>query len=118
VLRARGQEGELESILERQALPSTLDELRARARAALDGRRAEAALAATDAALALEPKDFDMLMTRAGALELLASTAGVEASLLRAREIEPLRASVGLSLFYLRHQRFADAAAIADGVLK
>jgi glycosyltransferase involved in cell wall biosynthesis/Tfp pilus assembly protein PilF len=118
VLRARGQEGDLESILERQALPATLDELRTRARSALDGKRAEAALAATDAALALEPNDFDMLMTRAGALELLASLSGVEASLLRAREIEPLRASVGLSLFYLRHERFADAAAIADGVLK
>jgi hypothetical protein len=59
-----------------------------------------------------------MLMTRAGALELLASPAGVEASLLRAREIDPVRSSVALSLFYLRNERFADAAAIADGVLK
>jgi tetratricopeptide (TPR) repeat protein len=116
-LEVRGREEESQGV--RQiATPKTFDEWKERAHRALDEKRAEAAFTATEAALALKPKDFDMLMTRAGALELLASSAGVEASLIRAREIDPVRSAVALSLFYLRNERFADAAAVADAVLK
>jgi tetratricopeptide (TPR) repeat protein len=118
LLQARGYEGDAEALRRRRELPATLEDLKARARRALDEKRPEAALAACEGALAIDPGSLDMLMTRAGALELLASPAGVEASLLRAREIDPVRSSVALSLFYLRNERFADAAAIADGVLK
>lgn len=118
LLAANGRQGEAELLGAQRAEPKTLDELKAWARRALDEKRPEATLSATEAALALDPKSFDMLMTRAGACELLASPAGVEASLLRAREVDPMRATVALSLFYLRNQRFADAAAITEGVLK
>jgi tetratricopeptide (TPR) repeat protein len=118
LLEARGREADAQALRQRRDGPATFDELKARARRALDEKRPEAALSACEAALAIEPKSFDILMTRAGALELLASTAGVEASLMRAREIDPVRSSVALSLFYLRNERFAEAAAIADGVLK
>ncbi len=118
VLEARGHAQELQLLRERQATPKTFEEWRQRARRALDEQRAEAALSAVDAALALDPRSFDMLMTRAGALELLASPAGVEASLIRAREIDPVRSSVALSLYYLRNERFAEAAAVADRALK
>jgi len=92
--------------------------LSSRARRALDERRPSDALSATDDALALDPRDYDLLMSRAAALELLASPAGVEASLLRAREVDPVKGAVALSMFYLREQRFGEAAAIADGALK
>ena len=118
VLRAKGNLDELETLRALQNEPKTFEAWQERARRALDERRAEAALSAVEAALALDPKSFDMLMTRAGALELLASPAGVEASLLRAREIDPVRSSVALSLYYLRQERFAEAAAVADRVLK
>jgi tetratricopeptide (TPR) repeat protein len=118
VLLARGNADAVQALHEKQAGPKTFDEWQERARRLLDERRAEAALAAVESALALDPNSFDMLMTRAGALELLASTAGVEASLLRAREIEPVRSSVALSLFYLRNERFAEAAAVAERALK
>ena len=118
VLRAKGSLVELETLRALQAEPKTFEAWQERARRALDERRAEAALSAVEAALALDPKSFDMLMTRAGALELLASPAGVEASLLRAREIDPVRASVALSVYYLRQERFAEALAVADRVLK
>jgi tetratricopeptide (TPR) repeat protein len=118
LLEALGKNGDAQALRDRSAMPVTFEDLRARARRALDERRAEAALSACEAALAIDPKSLDMLMTRAGALELLASPAGVEASLLRAKEIDPVRSAVALSLFYLRNERFADAAAIADGVLK
>ncbi len=118
VLRAKGSDIDLLTLRAKQSEPKTFGEWQQRARRALDERRAEAALAAVDAALALDPNSFDMLMTRAGALELLASTAGVEASLLRAREIDPVRSSVALSLYYLRNERFAEAAAVADRALK
>ena len=98
--------------------PVTAAEWRARADRALGEKHGEAALAACDAALALEPRDVDLLLTRAAALELLASPAGVEASLLRAREVDRTRASVALSLFYLRSERYAEAAAVADAALK
>jgi tetratricopeptide (TPR) repeat protein len=101
-----------------QARQHYLRVMKARARRAVDERRAEEGLAATDDVLALEPGNYDMLMNRAAALELLASPAGVEASLLRAREIDPARASVALSIFYLREQRFGEAVAIADSALK
>lgn len=117
LLQRQGQASEAEALRERRE-PQTFDEWKQHAHRALDERRAEAAFAATEAALAHDPSDFDMLMTRAGALELLASPAGVEASLLRAREIDPVRASVALSLYYLRHERYADAAAVADAALK
>jgi hypothetical protein len=42
----------------------------------------------------------------------------VEASLIRAQEIDPIRSSVALSLYYLRNERFAEAAAVADRALK
>ncbi len=116
-LEAHGRETESQGVLQPK-VPQSFGEWKERAHRALDEKRAEAAFTATEAALALNPKDMDMLMTRAGALELLASPAGVEASLLRAREIDPVRSSVALSLFYLRNERFADAAAVADAVLK
>jgi cytochrome c-type biogenesis protein CcmH/NrfG len=103
---------------EQLAAPKGFEDWRLLARRALDEKRAEAALSAVDAALALDPNSFDMLMTRAGALELLASPAGVEASLIRAQEIDPIRSSVALSLYYLRNERFAEAAAVADRALK
>ena len=119
LLEATGRAGEIETIERlRPATPTTFAEWRARAHRALDERRAEAALAASDAGLALDSSSVDLLMTRAGALELLASPAGVEASLLRARAIDPVRASVALSLFYLRNERYDDAASVADAVLK
>ena len=114
-LQAHGRE---EESLPPALVPQTFEQWKARAHRALDEKRAEAAFTATEAALALDSKDFDMLMTRAGALELLASPAGVEASLLRAREVDAVRASVALSLFYLRGERFTEAAAIANAVLK
>ena len=118
VLAVRGLTLEPELLQRQHATPKTFAEWQQRARQALDEKRPEAALAAADAALALDPQSFDMLMTRAGALELLASPAGVEASLIQAREIDPVRSSVALSLFYLRNERFAEAAAVADRVLK
>ncbi|HTV94171.1 MAG TPA: glycosyltransferase [Verrucomicrobiae bacterium] len=117
VLRERGNDGDLEAVRELQA-PKTFDDWKRRAHRALDEKRAEAALNACEAALEIDPKSFDILMTRAGALELLLSPAGVEASLMRAREIDPVRSTVALSLFYLRNERFADAAAITEGMLK
>ena len=116
-LQAQGRAREADALRAGQE-PQTFEGWKDRAHRLLDQKRAEAAFAATETALALNPSDFDMLMTRAGALELLASPAGVEASLLRAREIDPVRSSVALSLYYLRHERFADAAAVADAVLK
>jgi tetratricopeptide (TPR) repeat protein len=118
VLLAKGNEDELLTLRAKLAPPKSFEEWQQRARHLLDERRPEAALSAVEAALALDPNSFDMLMTRAGALELLASPAGVEASLIRAREIDPVRSSVALSLYYLRHERFAEAAAVADRVLK
>jgi tetratricopeptide (TPR) repeat protein len=119
VLRARGKEEELRGYFEREfsGQPVSPQDWARRARRALDERRADLALTAADNALAHDPKSFELHMTRAGALELLASPAGVEASLLAAREIDPLRASVGLSMFYLHHERFAEAAAIAERTL-
>jgi tetratricopeptide (TPR) repeat protein len=117
VLEAQGRGDEATGLRDRLA-PASFGEWKERARRALDEKRAEAAFAATEAALALNADDFDMLMTRAGALELLASPAGVEASLLRAREIEPVRSSVALALYYLRNERFAEAAKVADAALK
>jgi tetratricopeptide (TPR) repeat protein len=116
-LEAHGRAEELR-LVAAPPTPQTFDAWKAQAHRALDEKRAEAAFTACEGALAFNPADFDMLMTRAGALELLASTAGVEASLMRAREIDPVRASVALSLFYLRNERFADAAAVADAALK
>lgn len=118
VLLAKGNEDDVLTLRAKQATPKSFEEWRQRARQLLDERRAEAALSAVEAALVLDPNSFDMLMTRAGALELLASPAGVEASLIRAREIDPVRSSVALSLYYLRNERFAEAAAVADRVLK
>lgn len=117
VLHAQGRGDETAGLRDRLA-PTTFGEWKERAHRALDEKRAEAAFVATEAALALNADDFDMLMTRAGALELLASPAGVEASLLRAREIEPVRSSVALALYYLRNERFAEAAKVADAALK
>ena len=102
----------------RLSQPLTFEGWKERAHRAIDEKRGEAALVASDAGLALNPRSVDLLLTRAAALELLASTAGVEASLLQARELDPVRSAVALSLFYLRNERFADAAAIADAVLK
>ncbi|HEX8806297.1 MAG TPA: glycosyltransferase, partial [Candidatus Aquilonibacter sp.] len=116
-LEARGRETESLGVLQVKT-PQSFGEWKERAHRALDEKRAEAAFTATEAALALNSEDFDMLMTRAGALELLASPAGVEASLLRAREVDPIRSSVALALFYLRNERFVDAAAVADAALK
>jgi tetratricopeptide (TPR) repeat protein len=116
-LEAHGR-AEESQMLPAAGSPQTFEEWKERAHRALDEKRAEAAFTACESGLALSPKDFDMLMTRAGALELLASSAGVEASLIRARDVDPVRASVALSLFYLRNERFADAAAIADAALK
>lgn len=118
VLEARGQAADVAALREQRSAPKSFEDWRLLARRALDERRAEAALSAVDSALALDPNSFDMLMTRAGALELLASPAGVEASLLRAQEIDPVRSSVALSLYYLRNERFAEAAAVADRALK
>lgn len=101
----------------KQALLGSFEHWSKRARASLDERRGEEAFEATEYALAIDPKSYDMLMSRAAALELLASPAGVEASLLRAREVDTTRASVALSMFYLRQRRFAEAAAVADGAL-
>jgi hypothetical protein len=117
VLLAQGRVDEATGLRDRPA-PATFEEWKERAHRALDEKRAEAAFVATEAALELNADDFDMLMTRAGALELLASPAGVEASLLRAREIEPVRSSVALALYYLRNERFAEAAKVADAALK
>jgi glycosyltransferase involved in cell wall biosynthesis/Tfp pilus assembly protein PilF len=86
-------------------------------RRTLEERRAERALVAADELLGLDPSAYEALMSRAAACELLASPAGVEASLLRAREVDAIRGSVALSMFYLREQRYGDAAAIADGAL-
>jgi glycosyltransferase involved in cell wall biosynthesis/Tfp pilus assembly protein PilF len=116
-LERKGRTGETQGLRDR-AQTQDFDALKERAHRALDEKRAEAAFSATEAALTLRPHDFDMLMSRAGALELLASPAGVEASLLRAREVDTVRASVALSLYYLRNERYADAAAIADAALK
>jgi len=91
--------------------------LTANVRRLLDEQRAGEALTLADEALALDPKSYELLMSRAGACELLASPAGVEASLLRAREIDPTRSAVALSMFYLREQRYGEAAAIAGGAL-
>jgi tetratricopeptide (TPR) repeat protein len=118
VLEARGQDADAAALREARATPKSFEDWRLLARRALDEKRAEAALSAVDAALALDPKSFDMLMTRAGALELLASPAGVEASLIRAQEVDPVRSSVALSLYYLRNERYAEAAAVADRALK
>lgn len=118
VLDARGQAADVAALREARSAPKSFEDWRQLARRALDEKRAEAALSAVDAALELDPKSFDMLMTRAGALELLASPAGVEASLIRAQEVDPIRSSVALSLYYLRHERFAEAAAVADRALK
>ncbi|MGB6063056.1 MAG: glycosyltransferase, partial [Candidatus Aquilonibacter sp.] len=98
VLEARGRVADAAALREQLAAPKGFEDWRLLARRALDEKRAEAALSAVDAALALDPNSFDMLMTRAGALELLASPAGVEASLIRAQEIDPIRSSVALSL--------------------
>ena len=118
VLGSQGNDSDLRAIRERQETPKTFEDWKRRAHRALDEKRAEAALNACEAALEIDPKSFDILMTRAGALELLLSPAGVEASLMRAREIDPVRSTVALSLFYLRSERFADAAAITEGMLK
>jgi tetratricopeptide (TPR) repeat protein len=116
-LERKGRTSETQGLRDRAQMQD-FDVLKERAHRALDEKRAEAAFSAIEAALALRPHDFDMLMSRAGALELLASPAGVEASLLRAREVDMVRASVALSLYYLRNERYADAAAIADAALK
>jgi tetratricopeptide (TPR) repeat protein len=116
-LERQGRAGEAQELRERPD-PASFEEWKLRAHRALDEKRAEASFSASEAGLALKPQDFDLLMTRAGALELLASPAGVEASLLRAREVDAVRASVALSLFYLRNERYAEAAAIADAALK
>ena len=120
VLKARGKEEELAILLEGEfeGTPATHKDWIRRAHRALAEKRAELALEATEAALAISPNDVDMLLSRAAGCELLASPAGVESSLLRAHQIDPLRASVALSMFYLRNERFAEAAAIADSALK
>jgi glycosyltransferase involved in cell wall biosynthesis len=102
----------------KQALLGSFAQWSDRARTALQERNGQTAFEAVEHALAIEPKSFDMLMSRAAALELLASPAGVEASLLRAKDVDEPRAAVALSMFYLRHERFTEAAAIADGALK
>ncbi|HUN29936.1 MAG TPA: glycosyltransferase [Alphaproteobacteria bacterium] len=116
-LTEHGQAADLPALSQRRG-PQTFDEWKDYAHSALEQKRAEAALSAAESGLELEPRSVDMLLTRAAALELLASPAGVEASLIRAREIDPMRASVALSLFYLRNERFAEAAAVADRALK
>jgi tetratricopeptide (TPR) repeat protein len=93
-------------------------DLTAAVSAALAAKDGAAALAAADAAIALEGSDIGMLLGRAAALELLGSHAGVEASLLQARELDPQRAAVALSMFYLRNERFAEAAAVAERALQ
>jgi tetratricopeptide (TPR) repeat protein len=93
------------------------DDLHQQAKRALERSDGPAALEAADAALQLRASDTSLLFTRAAALELLASTAGVEATLLQAREFDNQRASIALSMFYMRQERFAEAAAIADAAL-
>jgi len=117
LLTRQGRADEAQPLRERTQ-PRSFEDWKERAHRALDEKRAEAAFSSIEAALAIHPKDFDMLMSRAAALELLASTAGVEASLLRAREVDAVRASVALSLYYLRNERYTEAAAIADAALK
>lgn len=117
-LAAHGGNGDAPSTLDLRPAPKSAEEWQRNANRAIEERRGEAALFAADSGLSLDPHDVSLLLTRAAALELLASTAGVEATLLRAREIDPMRASVALSLYYLRNERFAEAAAIADRALK
>ncbi len=120
VLRAKGKVDQLATILEREfdGTPVTHKDWIRRAHRALDAKRPELSVEAADAALAAQPDDVDMLLTRAAAFELLASPVGVEESLLRAQRVDPVRAAVALSMFYLRSERFAEAAAVADAALK
>ncbi len=119
VLRARGKDVEVDAYREREfaGTPMTARDWNRRARRELEAGRAERSVAATDEALRLVPDDVDILLTRAAAFELLASPAAVEASLLRAHSLDPVRAAVGLSMLYLRQERFDEAAAIAGGAL-
>lgn len=120
VLSAAGRASEFDAFRAKEfdGEPMTQKDWLRRSRRALDERKAELALTACDRALASQADDVDTWLTRAAACELLASPAGVEASLLKVRELDPMRASVALSMLYLKQERFAEAAAVADGALK
>ncbi len=90
--------------------------LRASAYRAL-GRMPEAR-AFADRAVEAEPKWTDAWMLRATLAEDAGDDAVREASLLRAFELDPARAALPLSSFYLQAGRLNEAAAVADRALQ
>jgi tetratricopeptide (TPR) repeat protein len=84
----------------------------------LQGRgRLQEGLACIDRALAIGPDNVDALLTHAALMQASGSDAGYEGSLKRAFELDKMRVALELSSFYLRNNRFGEAAAIADSAL-
>jgi len=75
-------------------------------------------LECVERALQIAPQNVDAILTHASLMQASGSDAGYEASLRRAFEIDKMRVALELSSFYLRNQRFAEAATVADAALQ
>jgi tetratricopeptide (TPR) repeat protein len=88
-------------------------------RAALERElgRAEDALASLDRLLEIDAHNADGLLLRAGILETLGRSVESEQALRRVYDVDRRRGGIELAAFYLRAQRFDDAARIAGDAL-
>lgn len=79
--------------------------------------RSSEAQAALDRLLAVAPEQIDALLARASLFEKMSDAAAAEGSLIAAFELDPARVGIELAGFYMRAERYADAAAIAERAL-
>jgi len=79
--------------------------------------RPSEAKAALDRLLAVAPTQIDAILARASLWEKMSDAAAAEESLIAAFELDPARVGIELAGFYMRAERYADAAAIAERAL-
>lgn len=107
-LRAIGADDEQTFIAAGQLLAATLREA---------GRLGDAA-AALEGIIAVQPANRDALTARASLYEQLGEASLAERAYLALYEADPAQGGVELASYYLRQQRFADAARVAEDALK